>query len=115
MLQYIFPLLNLPSPVSVLSALTAEFMRREYLNTKRSTHKGSGIASNLKNFLKGNFINFFSLSKIDIGKGILAPFEHIFPLFFVLSISNHFKVQIPNIKIENDQTFVVGIVLRISR
>ena len=90
-------------------------MRIVYLTTKSSTHKGSGIASNLKNFLKGNLICFFSLHKVDIGKGILAPAEHFFPLFFVLSTPNHLDIQVPDIEVENDQTFVVGIVLRISR
>ena len=101
-------------PFSILRGLTAESRRKESLNTKKSTFEGVYVSSDLQYFLKWDFEHFFGLSDIYIGEIGSAPIYEFLTFFSVFPLIHDLQIKVPNVEIEDDQTFVVGIVFRIS-
>ncbi len=47
-------------------------------------------------------------------EGVFAPLHQFLSFFFVLALEDQFEVEIPNVKVENYEAFVVGVVFGVS-
>lgn len=79
------------------------------------TFEKGEIATHLEYLFKGLIKFLIGLLDVDVCEGVQAPFDNIFPLLEVLTISNYLEVQVPDVKIEDDKTLIVWIVLCIPR
>lgn len=79
------------------------------------TFEGCKVPPNFQHFLKRGIIFLIRLLHINPGKCIFTPQHQFLSFFPVFPIADQLEIEVPNVKIEYDETLIIGVIFWISR